>query len=434
MKFSSDISKATQLFYLLRFLGTIGVGILLTKSSLSLTAINLYETLIFIGFTLTFFWINGLLEGILPTYPKLDTRHKKHFLFNVFVLFSGLGLVLFFILLLAKTYLIQVLTHQTTLPLYNYFAIFICLNIPTFLIEYIYILENKPLGLSRYSVFFFLGLVAAVCIPPFLGLGLKWSIYGLIVFASIKLIWLFFLLKKYALPTTDFKLLSPYLLLSLPLVLRGAIGGADQVIDGTIVHWFFKEEGVFAIFKYGAREFPLLLVLTGALRTAFIPFFIKISQQSLAEFRAKTTQIMHQVFPICMVLLWTSTFLFPIIFNADFKESASIFNVFLLIGLSRILLPSVFFIAQKDTTVLVYISIAELLLNFILSILFIPIFGLVGVAYATLIAYFFEKVISIFFVQKKYNIRLKEYLNLSVYGIYVAIISLSYFLQVFQVF
>ena len=89
---------ALQLFQVMRLGAAVLTGVLLAKSGLSTTEIGSWEMLLYIGTTFSFFWVNGLLQGIAPTYSKLGDEARKVFIFNQFLLFCGISLALFFLL------------------------------------------------------------------------------------------------------------------------------------------------------------------------------------------------------------------------------------------------------------------------------------------------------------------------------------------------
>ncbi len=90
--------------------------------------------------------------------------------------------------------------------------------------------------------------------------------------ALFKWICLALLLFKYARFKPDWALLKQHLLLALPILLAIFVSGSSEYIDGLIVknmHRKFGEVG-FAVFRYGAKELPILLIVANTLSTAMI--------------------------------------------------------------------------------------------------------------------------------------------------------------------
>mgnify|MGYP000577689728 CR=1 FL=1 len=151
---------------------------------------------------------------------------------------------------------------------------------------------------------------------------------------------------------TDFTLLEPYLILAFPLILHVLIVSSVEYVDGLIVTSHF-EDGTFAIFRYGAKELPLTLLLIGAIVMALIPQVSEDLKSGLQQIKIETPKLSKWLFPLSAFLILVSPYLFPLVFNPEFAESAEVFNIYLLIISSRILLPQVVLIAHKKNYFLV---------------------------------------------------------------------------------
>lgn len=74
-----DTIRGLQIFQLLRFSFLILIRVLLAKTDLTVAEIGIYDALLMIGGTFTFFWISGLLDGLLAAFPKIDEDRKRVF-------------------------------------------------------------------------------------------------------------------------------------------------------------------------------------------------------------------------------------------------------------------------------------------------------------------------------------------------------------------
>ena len=127
-----------------------------------------------------------------------------------------------------------------------------------------------------------------------------------------------------------------FIKVGIPFFLIAFIGYGMDFIDGfLVVHYFDTEK--FPVFKYGARELPFSSLLMNALSVALIPKMVDIEQLGLLK--SKADRHMHFLFPLTILLIWISPTVFVWVYNKTFEESALIFNVYLLILGSRILLP-----------------------------------------------------------------------------------------------
>ena len=300
--------------------------------------------------------------------------------------------------------------------------------LPSFLIEYIYLLHEKPQAIIRFGIFAFCSQILIVVIALFFEKGLLWIFNGLLILAILRFLWLFFLVKKYGKVDWQFNALSPYWHVAIPLIGYALIAGFPPVFDNWLVGYFFQDPQTFAIFRYGARELPLAIALANALSAAMVPEVTKNQIVAFQILREKSLRLYHLLFPLSIVLMLTSTFWFPKLFNNDFAESAKIFNVFLLVIISRLVFPQTILIALKKTKIILGISIIELLLNIFLSILFVQKFGLVGIAFGTVIAYWFEKIAISIYLHFKHKISFREYTPVDWFIGYSILLLIAYFL------
>ena len=143
---------------------------------------------------------------------------------------------------------------------------------------------------------------------------------------------------------------------------------------------------------------------------------------------------MHLLFPISILLILTSKILFPIVFNAKFEASASVFNVFLLLIISRLAFPQTILIGLRKTRVIMVAAFLEICINISASLLLLPVFGLIGVAMGTVIAYFAEKIILILYLRMALNIHPKEYIPMALGSLYSTLLVICYLLvEVFDI-
>ena len=65
-------------------------------------------------------------------------------------------------------------------------------------------------------------------------------------------------------------------------------------------------------------------------------------------------------------------------------------------------------------------ALLELILNVALSFILVRFFGIAGIAFATFIAFLFEKMYLSIVVKKKLNVSVSEYIPVKIYSIYSA--------------
>lgn len=412
--FKFDSVNGFQVFVMLRFSFAILISVAMAKSGIDLSVIGLYEALMLIGAALTSFWMSGLANGILPVYPTLEDKEKSAFLFNVFVLFVVLSTSVTGLMWLFREPIRLGMTNLETLPHFDLLCIYLALNLPTFLVEYVYILLKKSKEIVLFGVFSFLGQFLVVVVPLFLGYSLAWSFTGMVIMAAIKFIWLISILIKKRRINWHFQRLQPYLIIAYPIILYTFIGGIMTYVDGVVVMKFYDEEQL-AVYRFGAREFPLALALLTAMSTALVPNIAEHLPSGLGQIKHRTRNLMLPLFGMSIALVFVSEWAYPLVFSEDFTDSAWVFNVYLLALVSRILLPQTILIGLKKTKIILWASLIETALNLALSLWLIQFMGLFGVALATVIAFLTEKVILMIYTHRVLKIKLSEYLDVKRY-------------------
>lgn len=436
-KYINTIS-GLQAFQLMRFGTLLLISIVLAKSGIGTKAIGEYEIFLFITALVTSFWINGLIQSFLPLFRNNKTfgseNGKSPEIFNVFILISMMNVLVVVLLLILNAPLSRLVTSTNSLPFKELIVLYIFFSSPSFLIEYIYLLKQKPNFMLIYGITIFPVQFILVSTPAILGYSIEWCLTGLVFVSVIRFLWLLILLKKYAAFQFSLPFIREHLHFAYPLIMTTLLGASANYVDGFLVLNKFDRE-TFAVFRYGAREFPLILLMANALSNAMIPEFSTPENfnKSLQVLKRKSEKLMHTLFPVTMVFLFLSPWLYPVVFNPDFSESAVIFNIYLLLITSRLIFPHPILIGLKKTKVVFYASVAELLINVTLSLLFINLWGIEGVAFATVIAYASQKIIWLIYNKRKLNLDVHEYVPVKYLVIY-STLTLAIFISTYLVY
>jgi O-antigen/teichoic acid export membrane protein len=432
-----DNISGLQLFQLLRFTIFFIISIVFTKSRLTKEEIGSWEMFMFIAGFLSFFWVNGTIQSLLPLYHRNKTYRmlgentggKSPEIFNAFLLLSFFSLMFFLFGHVIKNNF-SVFHYTGDVPYINLLLLYILLSNPVCLIEYIYLLNNRSHRILQYGIYTFTAQLAFIIVPVILGKDLIWSIYGLLAITGLKWIWLIILLRRYTAIKISVRFIKEHMYLGAPLIITSLISGSSQYIDGIIVSSYYHDPGIFAVFRYGAKEFPLVLLLATGLSNAMLPEFStrERMKESLAKIKMKSERLMHFLFPASMVMMLIARWLYPRMFNPDYVRSADIFLVYILLVIPRLVFPQTIVIGRKKTHITLFAAILELGINIPLSLFLIPGYGIVGVALATFFVYSLEKLFLILYVWKKMKIKPSEYIPITPYLIYSTVLSILFVL------
>lgn len=412
MKFPAlTTTRALQLFQVMRQGAVLLGSVLLAKSGLSTADIGVYEMLLYLGAVFTFFWVNGFLQAMPAGFSKLPVEDRKPFVFNSFLVFCALSLIITGILFLGARWSLPLLVGRSKLPFLGWFCLFMLFNLPTFPLEYIYLLHKKPLWIVWWGCFAFGIQLAALGIPLFMGYGLEQCLQTLALLGILKFAWTLSAVWKYGLFKFRSDLTRTYLILSAPLILNLLVGNITVLFDHWLVNWWYQDEAVFAVFRYGAREFPLVQSLVSALGVALIPRLAEDETGGLQDMKSMTRKLGNVLFPFTIVLVFVSKPLFPLVFNPDFGKSAFIFNVYLLMISSRLWLPNSILLAKGATKIIFRIGLLELGTKVLLGLLLLWAGGLTGLAWSAVLAYWVEKIGLAWYLRAHAGISLHQWLD-----------------------
>lgn len=422
----------------MRFTVFLIISVVFTKSHLTRSEIGSWEMFLFIAGLISFFWVTGIIQSLLPLYHRNKTYQKTGInaegkspeIFNAFLLLCFFSL-LFYAIGQSLKGSFSVFHFTGNVPYLNLLLLYLLLSNPVCLIEYIYLLNNRSYRIFQYGVYTFSLQLVLVILPVLLGKGIIWSIYGLLAVTGIRWIWLIILLRRYTEMKISFEFMKEHLYLGMPLILTSLISGSAQYTDGVIISAVYRDPAWFAWFRYGAKEFPLVLMLANGLSNAMLPEFSTRSRmkESLAKIKVKSKRLMHICFPATMIFMLFARWFYPRLFNPDFQKSADVFLIYTLLVIPRLIFPQTVIVGRKKTNITLISSILELIFNIPLSLLMIKLgYNIVGVALVTFAVYLLGKFFLAGYLWIKMNIKPTEYIPVKIYLIYSSLLVLLFVL------
>lgn len=412
----SDLA-GLQLFQIMRFAGNFMLAILLVKLGADTHQVAEFESFIWITGLVTFAWVGGTINTLLSNANAGIEQSKLLHHIQLLMLLQGA----FFAVLL---FFLAPYIHTKNVLLAS---IYVLLNPVTFVNEYSFLVRKQSARLLVYGMATSL-LTLIVPTVLFVVFGsVTVALYGLLGITGIKIIIaLFYSVWE----KTDSNVLSSLFFISIPITATLFISSGAEYVDGWLVKHFF-DEGTFAIYRYGARELPLQLILANTLSSAMMLEVSKNGGEGIAMLKKKSLKLMHFLFPFSLVMLLCSSWLFVAVFDKDYADSVVVFDVLLLLIIPRLVFPQTILTANGLNTYQVFAASGELVLNIILSTLLVSKIGLAGIAVGTVLAFLFDKAFQVYIVRRKLGIRFSEYaaipewLGYSV--VLLAVFALKYF-------
>lgn len=403
--------SSLQLFQLIRYSTFIVIGIAYAQLHLAQSTIGQFETFLLVSGMVSFFWVSGLVNTMLSLYPKKDDAGKKALLFNTFLSLFAFSLIAGMLLLLFSKTLLGFLDKQSEGFLLQLSVLYLLLNNPSFIIEYFFYLQNRKKTLLVYGLVTAAASIMAAIVPVVLQYPITWSMYGLIGVAFIRLVYALNVLSGSTGLKPDFGLQMANVRLSAPLILSLFVSGSSEYIDGLIVKARFNDM-FFALFRYGAKELPVLLILANTFSTAMVPQIAGNLHTGLQEMKAKSAKLMHLFFPLSLALMVFSPVIYRYVFGESFVYSSIIFNIYLLLAIPRVLFPQTILTGLQQSRYLLISSVLEIIINVSLSVYLAGKIGLPGIAAGTFIAYTFDKLFLMAAVYSVNGIKPSAYIRL----------------------
>ncbi|RYD82793.1 MAG: hypothetical protein EOP53_02680, partial [Sphingobacteriales bacterium] len=238
------------------FLGSVCIAKLVKNTHL----VGEFENLVLVGSSFTFFWSSGFINTFIPFYQRVATSKKRTTVSTTFILLSFFSLVFGSAVFILKPFLFEGTYGDFTL-----YITFAFLTAPTFLTEFIYLSINKPKAIFAYAIVVSGLHFACVFFPLILGFSITGVLFCLAFLGISRYLFAASLVLKVAGSFRfDNALAKNFLRASLPVVGTLLLGGSMLYIDSYIVRFNYNTLQ-FAIFQYGARELPFVLLMASAL-------------------------------------------------------------------------------------------------------------------------------------------------------------------------
>ena len=418
---SSIESRYLQVNGLIRFFFVLLQGVFMAKSDLPMEVIGMIEILLFAIYFGKYAAVNGGLRGLYSLNNSAE-QNLKYGHIKPGTLFFGSHVFSFLLGGFAILYLF--LKPEVAESLGDPWLIYSCVfgavffGVSSEYYEYHFVKRKAFKQLLTFGTIYHLVSLVILIVFVIYKLDVKAYLLGLVAWTFLR--WLHVLiLYRHSFIYTRKNIWSGILFL-IPLILHNAITNLMTFVDPIIITNYFGPED-FVIYRYGAREFPLIGVYISAIVSGLIYTFTKdgLKYQTLKQ---EISKLMHVVMPIACLLILFSPKLFQIVYRDEFIQSALIFNVYLFILVSQVLMVQIVFFVKKMNWKLVWFSIYELIVNVFLSVILLQYFGVVGVALATVLAFAIHRLCMMLYLKYNYEIEFSKFYPVWTHVAYTALL------------
>lgn len=422
-----DLPRAMQAYQLLRMGTVLASGIILTKMALPLADLGQYETLLYLGSLVVFWGVNGFLQAIGPVSAHLETKRGAVYSAAA-LLFSLLAAGIVAVLALAWGMGLSFMQSVGHLPYVVFFGWWLFFQTAALPVEMFYLSLNRPWELLGWGVVGVVLQMGALLVPLWTGYGFYGSWLCLAAVAAMRFGWMLWLLYKHGSMFGLKDALGALWRFGSPLVLNSVTGNAILLFDGWLVAHYYQDDAIFAVYRYGSREFPLALALSTALGTALVPQLVTQWSAGLSALRHRGLRLMHGLYPMAIVLLWTITWWFPRVFNTDLTTAIPLFKIYLLLTATRVLLPNTVLMGLQKPNIVAKVAVLELLIKIVSGVVGLHYGGLIGLCWSAVVSFAFEKIALIWYLEKRARVSTQRWLALEWYMGYTLLLIGTYLL------
>jgi len=393
--------------------------------------ISRYEGLLLLSGSVTWFWVSSICNTLIPYYNSADENTQKKILFNAFVLLTFFSLIAGIVTFVVGT------LKQNDADLYQMFAVVVFFNTPSYLTDYIFYLKGKHKSLIVWGAITFTAQILLLCLPLYMRNTLNLAINLWLVLSMLKFNYTIILLMKYASVNVHTRLILDFLKKVTPFMFSILLAGSMEYINSYLVQYKFSDED-FNIFRYGAKELPVFLILANSLSNIYSGEIANLYKQDnleegLLKLKNAGKRLMRWMFPATIFMMFISKYFFIYVYHPNLANGYKIFNIYLLLIVSRMLFPQTVIMGLMKNRIFYLVSTNYLIINVTLSVWFVSLWGINGIAYATVIAYMVEKLMLTIYC-KTQGIDIKKYTALGEYLLFSAITLLAYCVTVYTNF
>lgn len=374
-----------------------------------------YRQVFLIGGTLLLLFNFGIPHSINFFLPQLSRIKQKSFLFHTFLIQFVLGLLIFFVLIFGSEYIARIFDNnllERPLKLFSLYPLFMILSSSY---SNIFIGINKVKLSGVLSPILGLIKLTAIILCVLFSSSIDLIIVVNVIFSFLQLVIIgTILLKLFKKVTIKFCLqdIISQLKFATPIGLSSILGVIIVKLDQLMVSSFFTVEE-YAKYAIGTLEIPFINLLTISAMAVITPYLVKQFEQNridlfMQKWKNSIMKISYIIFPISVFFLFFSNETITMLYTDKYIESAQIFQIYLMKSFVKVTFFGHILVALGKSKQIFFFSLLTLIINVILNLVFIKLFGFIGAAIATVISIFFISFLQLTSISKVLDIRFKD--------------------------
>ena len=387
---------------IMRFGAILITSVILPWLGLSGNDLAMVESWLFVQNMLSFFWINAINTSLFRI-PEADRQRLD----SVAGLSNLAGRLSVLISIPACLFLFSLLPQSENLPLILLlFALSVSFQAGSALLDSLLYQKSAYLKLFLLSSLLNTSLVVGSAIIAYSGMNLIYLLVFWTVISAIRYLLFYFEKPREENPKASGDYLRMLSELK-PLMLLSALGGASEYVCGLAVRYGLGADD-FVLFRYGSREFPLILIMAGAISNAMSGKVAGNQIAGMAELRSRTASLLPLAFIITAGLMLISPFLFKTFLPKNLAQAWPVFCTSLLLTIPRTLFPQTVVLGLRRDRLILESLAVELVVLITLLIALLPLAGIMAAPFALFLAFLADK-LYLAFCLKRSGIEYQQY-------------------------
>lgn len=401
---------------------TMIVGLIITKMMsvyFSLDDYGTYSQAMLIVSTISSVSILGLTDAVNYFYNiKKDQNERKNYVSTIFSIQYFIGGLCGFLVLLFAVPIIHYFDN-TALKNVLYFAAFLPVLENLFsMIQVLFISIGEAKMIAIRNLIVSLVRLVGIGIACFITQSIITIFFVLFFMDLIQIVYFMYSFSRrgfrISIKNTNLKLVPEILKFSIPMVIFILTNSLSRDIDKYVIS-FLTDTKTLAIYTNAAKVLPFDVV-TSSFITVLVPIFTRaLSKQDYEKCKDSYKYYLRIGYLITWILVAGAIInaqeLMLILYDEKYLPGLGVFIIYLFVDLIRFANTSIIISASGKTHILMFFSIASLMMNFALNIILFNIMGIVGPAIATMITTSFLVFCFIKLSAKIIKCKVKEFFN-----------------------
>lgn len=343
-------------------------------------------------------------------------EEKQDFLSAYFTLGSVISVIIALVLFIAFPLLTSFFKNEALNDYKFAVLMFPWVNLFNSSVENIYIAYNKINLLIAYRMSY--AVILLVTVSIFSAVGGSFYVYMIVYMALQAVFVLLLYITSYIISgkirfNFDKKIISEILKYSIPLGISSIISTLNIELDKIMVGRMFTMEDL-AIYTNVAKELPIN-ILTISVTALLLPKMVSLIQGKKESTAVDLwgTSILISSIIICfvnMLLFVMSDSVIGVLYSEKYLPGNAVFKVYTITSLVKITSWQIILVSTKNTKKILHIAIIALSVNFVLNLIFMKLFGMIGAAFATMFSELVTIGLKLYFSSKAINISFKKIL------------------------